>query len=52
MARSMVRWFDKEYAMKSLVSKRDARKKPTRTMKEKKAEKKAKKAARDSLVHS
>ena len=34
--------------MKSLVVKRDERKKPTMTLKERKAAKKAKKAARDA----
>jgi len=34
--------------MKSLVTKKDSRKKPTMTLKERKAAKKAKKAARDA----
>jgi hypothetical protein len=36
--------------MKSLVGKKDTRKKPTLTLKERKAAKKAKKAARDSAA--
>ena len=36
---------NKEHAMKGLVNKRDAKKKPAKTMKEKKAVKNAKKTA-------
>ena len=36
--------------MKSLIKKREARKEPAKTMKEKRAAKKAKKAARHSLT--
>jgi hypothetical protein len=35
--------------MKGIVNKRDAKKQPTMTMKEKKAAKKAKKAAKNSI---